>query len=281
MAVANGKLIIGSRKDIVNEAIYTWNADRLGTMANSAVYKRTMKGLANGRTDNIAALAYLDLRQIAPPAIMMTMGMWPEGVVDAVAAPDAGEFAEHLGGIAFAVRNDEYGITFDSFSPVGFVIPGLVAALSFGQQTYAAAPMPAFSTDANPANDINTQAWYLVRFAGQEADGYAQGLDLSVSAVEMEPENHWYLNTLGVALYRNGQYEKALQVLQRCQEMNAVSDNRYDDASDTLFLAMTHYRLGHLDRAQEMLKAADGMVGPGSDQEINNFYSEAKAMIGK
>jgi hypothetical protein len=281
MAVTDGKLIIGSRKDIVNEAVYSWNSDRLNTMANSAVYKRTMKGLANGRTDNIAALAYLDLQQIAPPAIMMTMGMWPEGVVDAVAAPDAGEFAEHLGGIALAVRNDEYGITFDSFSPVGFVIPGLVAALSVGQQTYAAAPMTAIGTPSNPANDLNTQAWFKVRFAGQDKDGYVEGLDMAISAVEMDPENHWYLNTLGVALFRNGQYERALRTFQRCQDANATSDNRYDAASDTLFLAMTHYRLGDLEIAQEMLKAADGMVGPGSDPEINNFYSEANAMIGK
>ena len=271
MAIHDGRMIMGSRKDLVAEAALSWGSDG-NTMANSAVYQRTMRGLANGKTDNIAMLAYLDSTQVAP-LITMTIPMWPQGMVDPVAAPDAEELSEYMGGIALAIRNDGDGITFDSFSPVGFLIPGMVAGATVPRATHTAAISSA-------ANDLNTEAWYMVRFPGNDEHEYEAGLELSLSATSMEPENHWFQNTLGVALFRNARYDEALVTFLKCQEANLHADNQYDPASDVLFLAMTHYRLGNLTEAQELLKKAGTMVGPGSDQEINNFYSEANAMIG-
>jgi hypothetical protein len=272
MAIHNGRLIMGSRKDLVADAAINWGSDG-NSMANSAVYKRTMRGLANGRTDNISILAYLDTQQVAP-LVTMTIPMWPEGFVDPIAAPDSAELAEYMGGIAMAVRNDGDGITFDSFSPAGFVIPAMFAGALMPQASYTSVG------PADPANQINTEAWYKVRFQGEDEAEYAAGLELSLAATSMDPENHWYQNTLGVALFRNGRYDDALSTFTKCQQANLHSDNRYDPASDVLFLAMTHYRLGDLEQAKQLLKKADGMVGPGSDQEISGFYSEAKAMIG-
>ena len=64
--------------------------------------------------------------------------------------------------------------------------------------------------------------------------------------------SHWlprlgsYLNTLGVALYRAGQYAEAIPVLERsCSESHGEGA-----AFDLFFLAMAHQKLGHASQAR-------------------------------
>ncbi len=286
MAVTHGKLLIASKAQLLVDAATHWGSVPGETMAAGEVYERTMRGLTGGDASNAALLAYADLRQIAPPVLMMTLGMIPPEFADVGSAPEIEAFANHLGGVAIALRNDGDGITLDTFSPVGVLIPAIAAGAAsgggvvHGQTAYAITTNDGAEFRAGSVNEINTQAWYLVRFAGQEADGYAQGLELARVATSMEPENHWYLNTLGVALYRNAQYEEALKTFHRCEEMNLSSDNQYDAASDTLFLAMCLQQLGRTEDAKALLEKASGMVGPGSDDEINAFYQEARDLIG-
>jgi Protein of unknown function (DUF3352) len=281
MAVANGRLLIASQNRLLSDAATDWGTAGADTMASSAVYTRTMNGLASGNTGNISALAYVDLRQIAPPVLMMGMGMIPPEVVNTAAAPDVNQFADHLGGIAFAVRNDGDGLSLDAFSPVGVIIPAMVAALVIPRSMAYSEPneLGGLMATSNPANDMNTQAWNMVRYADGDPNLYEAGLAMSVEATEMEPENHWYLNTRGVAEYRTGNFKLALVTFTLCQEMNLNSSNQYDAASDVLFLAMTNWQLENKDTARELLKQADDMVGPGSDEEINTFFSEAHDLI--
>jgi uncharacterized protein DUF3352 len=281
MVVANGHLLIASQNRLLSNAATDWGTAGADTMASSAVYTRTMNGLASGNTGNIAALAYVDLRQIAPPVLMMGMGMMPSEVVNTAAAPEVNQFADHLGGIAFAVRNDGDGLTLDAFSPVGVIIPAMVGAVAAQRSVVYSnqAEMGGLMAMSSPANDMNTQAWNMVRYADGDPNLYEAGLALSVEATEMEPENHWFLNTRGVAEYRTGNYKLALVTFTLCQEMNLNSSNQYDAASDVLFLAMTNWQLENKDTARELLKQADDMVGPGSDEEINTFFSEAHDLI--
>jgi Flp pilus assembly protein TadD len=57
-----------------------------------------------------------------------------------------------------------------------------------------------------------------------------------------------FLNTLGVAQYRVGQYQTALDTLLRADKMNQGIPE------DVAFLAMAHHRLGHKEQAQAALK---------------------------
>ena len=286
LAVTDGKLLVASQAKLVVAAAKDWGRDPGETMAASEVYGRTMRGLTGGDASSAAVLAYADLRQIAPPVLMMTLGMIPPEFADVGAAPEIDAFANHLGGVAIALRNDDDGITLDTFSPVGCLIPAIaVGVASGGNMVHSSSRIVVRTNDgeeyrAESANDLNTQAWYMVRDAGVDAEQYQRGLELAKVATSMEPENHWFLNTLGVAQYRCGEFEAALETHRRCEEMNLASGNQYDAASDVLFQAMCLWQLHRHEDAGALLDKAGQMVGPGSDDEINGFSAEATELSG-
>jgi WD40 repeat protein len=96
---------------------------------------------------------------------------------------------------------------------------------------------------------LNNLAWELARLPGGEMSGYRQALRYSEEACQLEPENGYWLNTLGVAYYRAGNYEKALDVLSRSDKINALKDNG-SRPTDLAFLAMAHQQLGHTKEAE-------------------------------
>ena len=55
---------------------------------------------------------------------------------------------------------------------------------------------------------------------------YRKALRYSEEACQLEPENGDFLNTLGVAYYRVGNYEKALDVLLRSDKINSAPRQR-------------------------------------------------------
>ena len=83
--------------------------------------------------------------------------------------------------------------------------------------------------------------------------GYRKALRYSEEACQLEPENGDFLSTLGVAYYRVGNYEKALDVLLRSDKINALKDKGSRPA-DLAFLAMTHQQLGHTKEAEAKLQ---------------------------
>src|SRR5262249_26518422 len=95
--------------------------------------------------------------------------------------------------------------------------------------------------DLNPrdASRLNNEAWRLVAGPARGRDP-ARALSLSRRAVELEPNNAIFLNTLGVAQYRTGRYKEAVATLEKSL---ARSKGRCD-AFDLFFLAMCHHRLG-------------------------------------
>ena len=63
------------------------------------------------------------------------------------------------------------------------------------------------------SSTLNNLARELVKLSGGEMSGYRKAVRYSEEACQLEPENGEFLNTLGVAYYRVGNYEKALDVL--------------------------------------------------------------------
>jgi Tfp pilus assembly protein PilF len=103
----------------------------------------------------------------------------------------------------------------------------------------------------------------------QKADGLAGGRAL-------------FKNTLGVALYRNGKYQEALQVLQQSLE----SSKGEQDAFDLFFIAMCHHRLGKAARARESYERAArwfqerrGRLQERWVEELTAFQAEATALL--
>src|SRR5262249_32912321 len=87
---------------------------------------------------------------------------------------------------------------------------------------------------------FNTASWTVVRQAGVPAEKYRKALRAADDACRLAPDNGHYLNTLGVAQYRVGNYEKALETLTRSEKLNATAE-RGPLPEDLAFLAMTQH----------------------------------------
>ncbi len=130
---------------------------------------------------------------------------------------------------------------------------------------------------------LNNLAWELVKLPGGEMSGYRKALRFSEEARELEPENGEFLSTLGVAYYRVGNFEKALDLLARADKINALKEKGSIPA-DTAFLAMAHQQLGHAKEAEAKLQLLrERMKDPRSAQSARaqGFLREAEALLAK
>ena len=113
--------------------------------------------------------------------------------------------------------------------------------------------------------------------------GYRKALRYSEEACQLEPENGDFLSTLGVAYYRVGNYEKALDVLVRSDKINALKDKGSRPA-DLAFLAMAHQQLGHAKEAEAKLQLLrERMKDPRwrKTPQAQGFLREAEELLAK
>ena len=131
-----------------------------------------------------------------------------------------------------------------------------------------------------PALECNNAGFALVRDPGRPEAIYQRGLRLAKAACRLEPDNGFYLNTLGVAQYRTGSVADALATLARSNTLN-----KQKEPADVAFLAMAYQHLGHpaearamLDRLPELLRQRRGM-GASEVVEDRAFLAEAQAVV--
>jgi tetratricopeptide (TPR) repeat protein len=136
----------------------------------------------------------------------------------------------------------------------------------------------------NPAR-LNDRAWDLLTGPAGERDA-ARALELIRAAVRRPPVNPAFLNTLGVAQYRNGLYREAAATLTR----SLAAGRGETDGFDLFALAMCHARLGDLARARDCFdravrwgetQAAGGKRTPELAADLREFQAEAEAVLKK
>jgi dipeptidyl aminopeptidase/acylaminoacyl peptidase len=131
----------------------------------------------------------------------------------------------------------------------------------------------------NEAMRLNSQAWRLATGPADKRDP-ARALQLSQQAVQLDPSNANFLNTLGVVQYRNGLYREAMATLEK-----SLAGQGMSDAFDLFFLAMCHARLGNdakardcFDRAVQWVEKQKGL-SPQHAAELKAFCAEAEAVL--
>jgi tetratricopeptide (TPR) repeat protein len=101
-------------------------------------------------------------------------------------------------------------------------------------------------------------AFVLARTAGMTADETvvepAQAIRWAEQAVASNL-NGWYLQALGIAYYRAGQLDQAIQ---RLEESNAGNWADEGKMQNRLVLAMAHHRLGYAAPARALLEEVEG-----------------------
>lgn len=127
----------------------------------------------------------------------------------------------------------------------------------------------------------NNLAWLLLAGPKGLRDP-AQALIEAKIAVELEPKQFTYVNTLGAALYYAGQYAEAIPVLER----SLGEGKRKNDAFDLFFLAMCHHRLGNAakatdcrQRGKRWFQEHKGVLTAGLVEELTAFQAETESVL--
>jgi tetratricopeptide (TPR) repeat protein len=123
----------------------------------------------------------------------------------------------------------------------------------------------------------NNVAWLLTTCPKTEIRDARLALEHARAAVAIEPKTGNYWNTLGVALYRNGDWDLAKDALSRSMEL------RHDgDSFDWFFLAIIHFKQGRMEQARNVYDKAVQWYQKSApyDEELYRFQVEAALELG-
>jgi WD40 repeat protein len=128
--------------------------------------------------------------------------------------------------------------------------------------------------------ELNRESWGIASKPARDTAFYQKAVLKMEEACRLVPEQGDYLNTLGMALYRTGQYGRAVEILTRSEKLNAQAKGLLPD--DLAFLAMAHQQLGHKEEAQTALTRLRQTMRSGwwaADLEAKAFTIEAETLI--
>ena len=133
----------------------------------------------------------------------------------------------------------------------------------------------ALALDPNVVAFQNNLAWTLVTCTDKRLRNPSRALELAKRAVGLDKNGGACWNTLGVALYRNGEWKDAIAALQKSIAIRGYS------SFDGFFLAMAHAQLGQRDEAERQCDRAIRwmqQVKP-NDEELRLFRVEAARLL--
>src|SRR5262249_22640189 len=98
----------------------------------------------------------------------------------------------------------------------------------------------AIELDPKYAPAHNDLSWLLATCPEAKFRDAKRAVELAKRAVELEPQDGDYWNTLGVAHYQAGSWKDAVAALEKSMELR-----KGGDTYDWFFLAMAHWQLGN------------------------------------
>jgi eukaryotic-like serine/threonine-protein kinase len=125
---------------------------------------------------------------------------------------------------------------------------------------------------------LNELAWLLATCPDPTLRDPRRALKAAKKAVELEPKQGTWWNTLGVAHYRAGDWKSTLAALEKSMQLRNGGD-----ANDWLFLAMAHSQLGHEEEAGKWYAEAVQWIDKNAPQneELRRFRTEAVEVLKK
>ncbi len=123
---------------------------------------------------------------------------------------------------------------------------------------------------------LNSLAWRLDIIPNSSRQLRSLSLQAAQKAVDRQPRDPNYWNTLGVAHYRAGDWKNALAALQKSVEIG-----KGGNCSDWFFLAMTHWQLGDKDEAHKWFDQAVASMekNEAGNEQLRGFRTEAEQLL--
>jgi tetratricopeptide (TPR) repeat protein len=119
----------------------------------------------------------------------------------------------------------------------------------------------------------------VVRHPRADPAAYRLALRQAEAACRLVPNHGDFLNTLGLAQYRLGQYEQAAGTLTRAKRSHEDNWNGLSYPPDLAFLALSRYRLGQADQARAAMSRLREMMKKlvwALSEEAQGFLQEAE-----
>jgi tetratricopeptide (TPR) repeat protein len=137
------------------------------------------------------------------------------------------------------------------------------------------------------AEKLNQESREVFSSPGRDIDAYQGALEKAEKANRLEPNTPSILTTLGVARYRVGAYEDALEVLKHSEKIIADlvvlgQSLLGPDPTNAAFIAMAQHQLGRDEDAQAALDRLRGLCKDeqfAEDKEAQAFLEEAEKLF--
>ena len=132
--------------------------------------------------------------------------------------------------------------------------------------------------DPKSAEIHNSLAWLLATSPEEKFRDPAGAVELAMKAIELDPQQGGYWNTLGVARYRVGDWNEGIHALKQSNELMKGESFSFN----AFFLAMAHWQLDEKDEAGKWYKqAVDWMEkNQPENEELGRFRAEAAELLG-
>ncbi len=123
----------------------------------------------------------------------------------------------------------------------------------------------------------NNRAWLLVTNPNTPSRDPDRAVALARYAIELNPHEGTFWNTLAVAHSRGGEWKAAAEALSKSMELREGGDS-----FDWFFLAMAHWQLGEKEQARKWYTKAVRWMDKNKpqDEELRRFRAEATALLG-
>ena len=119
-------------------------------------------------------------------------------------------------------------------------------------------------------------AWFLATCPDPKFRDPKRAVELAQKAVELEPKNADYWQTLGVARYRVADWRGAIVALGKVKELGSPGDSM-----EWFPLAMAHWQLGEKEEARKWYDRAVSWMDKNQpkDEELRRFRTEAAELL--
>jgi len=130
--------------------------------------------------------------------------------------------------------------------------------------------------------ELFTESWHRTRTAGETPSAYRRALTQAQRACSIDGRNGTFQQALGAALYRTGDHEGALAVLEPFLDKR-VHDPEGGYLAPLAFCALAHWELGHRSEAARLLEELKRAMDDPWESRFDLYtglLNEAEALIG-
>ena len=190
----------------------------------------------------------------------------------------AGDVADALGGARLRVRGKL--TTFGGYNDIQGrpeIIVDEPQQVTILGRSELPAPLTRIGDQLSVAVDLNNSAWALATDPDEHERDPLKAVEQARQALELDPDcANVALNTLGVAYYRAGNWQAAIEWLESSMKFRKGGDSR-----DWFFLAMAQEQLGSHNEARKWFDQAVAWMEKRAplDEQLLGFRHEAEELL--